>query len=207
MNTIQVYLRRGTLDEATAEKMKRLARNKLERAISDAAYATFVAPGYIDELPEGVTAYAARVTEGYVHLEPTTAIPEGAAVVLKAEEGIYKMPINPTPADLVLVNDLKAATEEITADGTQYILAKMDAVVGFAKATSDSKIAAGKGYLVIPSQAGVKAFYPFAEEETAIKSLTPALSEGEGEAYNLAGQRVSKLQKGINIVNGKKVLF
>ena len=45
------------------------------------------------------------------------------------------------------------------------------------------------------------------EEETAIKSLTPAISEGEGEAYNLAGQRVSKLQKGINIVNGKKVLF
>ena len=39
MNTIQVYLRRGTLDEATAEKMKRLARNKLERAISDATYA------------------------------------------------------------------------------------------------------------------------------------------------------------------------
>ena len=25
--------------------------------------------------------------------------------------------------------------------------------------------------------------------------------------YNLAGQRVSKMQKGINIVNGKKVLF
>lgn len=39
MNTIQVYVRRGTLNEATAEKMKRLARNKLERAISDAAYA------------------------------------------------------------------------------------------------------------------------------------------------------------------------
>ena len=183
------------------------AENTADVTISDAGYATFVAPGYIDELPEGVTAYAARVTEGYVHLEPTTAIPEGAAVVLKAEEGIYKMPINPTPADLVLVNDLKAATEEITADGTQYILAKMDAVVGFYKAVSGSTIAAGKGYLVIPSQAGVKAFYPFAEEETAIKSLTPALSEGEGEAYNLAGQRVSKLQKGINIVNGKKVLF
>ena len=39
MNTIQVYVRRGTLNEATAEKMKRLSRNKLERAISDAAYA------------------------------------------------------------------------------------------------------------------------------------------------------------------------
>ena len=37
-------------------------------------------------------------------------------------------------------------------------------------------------------------------------SLTPALSEGEGAIYNLAGQRMSKMQKGINIVGGKKVL-
>ncbi len=49
MNTIQVYLRRGTLDEATAEKMKRLARNKMERAISDAAYAN---GSYADEMEQ-----------------------------------------------------------------------------------------------------------------------------------------------------------
>ena len=49
MNTIQVYMRRGTLDEATAKKMKRLARNKLERAISDAAYAN---GSYADEMEQ-----------------------------------------------------------------------------------------------------------------------------------------------------------
>ena len=38
-----------------------------------------------------------------------------------------------------------------------------------------------------------------------IKSLTPALSEGEGAIYNMAGQRVSKAQKGIYIQDGKKV--
>ena len=38
-------------------------------------------------------------------------------------------------------------------------------------------------------------------------SLTPTLSKGEGAIYNLAGQRISKLQKGINIVGGKKVLY
>ena len=37
-------------------------------------------------------------------------------------------------------------------------------------------------------------------------SLTPALSESEGVIYNLAGQRLQKMQKGINIVGGKKVL-
>ena len=49
MNTIQVYLRRGTLDEATAEKMKRLARNKMEHAISDATYAS---GSYSDEMEQ-----------------------------------------------------------------------------------------------------------------------------------------------------------
>ena len=39
MNTITQYLHRGTLDEQTAAVMKRLAKNKLERAISDHAYA------------------------------------------------------------------------------------------------------------------------------------------------------------------------
>ena len=34
----------------------------------------------------------------------------------------------------------------------------------------------------------------------------PASVESEGFIYNLAGQRLSKMQKGINIVGGKKVL-
>ena len=39
MNTIIQKLRRGTIDEKTASLMKRLAKDKMERAISDRAYA------------------------------------------------------------------------------------------------------------------------------------------------------------------------
>ena len=39
MNTITQYLHRGTLDEQTAAVMKRLAKDKLERAIFDYVYA------------------------------------------------------------------------------------------------------------------------------------------------------------------------
>ena len=38
-----------------------------------------------------------------------------------------------------------------------------------------------------------------------IKNLTPALSQSEA-IYNLGGQRTNSLQKGINIINGRKVL-
>lgn len=39
MNTITQYLHRGTLDKQTADKMKQLAKDKLELAIEDVAYA------------------------------------------------------------------------------------------------------------------------------------------------------------------------
>ncbi|MCR4592324.1 MAG: hypothetical protein K5672_04135 [Bacteroidaceae bacterium] len=66
----------------------------------------------------------------------------------------------------------------------------------------------------IPSWNDNKAVTPCAEGFTvgtdsgdpdAIKSLTPALSEGEGAIYNMAGLRVSKAQKGIYIQDGRKV--
>ena len=70
-------------------------------------------------------------------------------------------------------------------------------------------VPAGKALLPASVAAGVKEFtFIFeGENETAINSLTPALSKGEGVIYNLAGQRLQKMQKGVNIVNGKKVLF
>ena len=39
MNTITQYLRRRTLDKQTADVMKQLAKDKLERAIFDVSYA------------------------------------------------------------------------------------------------------------------------------------------------------------------------
>ena len=45
------------------------------------------------------------------------------------------------------------------------------------------------------------------EEATGIESLTPGPSpKGEGSIYNLNGQKLSAPQKGINIINGRKVI-
>ncbi len=43
------------------------------------------------------------------------------------------------------------------------------------------------------------------DAQTTSISLTPALSHREGAIYNLQGQRISSLRKGLNIVNGRKV--
>ena len=178
--------------------------------VSEAKYATFVAPVDVDFTGADVSAFAAQINknkEGYVYLAPVKTVPAGTAVVVGAEAGKYTVPAT-TDAALGEDNDLVAATAEVVADGTQYILAKVNDKVGFAKAISETTIAAGKGYLVISGDAGVKGFYPFAADDaTGINEVNGQWSMINGQPiYNLAGQRIQKIQKGINIVGGKKIL-
>lgn len=170
--------------------------------VSEAGYATFVAPVDVNFTGAQVSAFAAQKEETWIKLEPVTTVPAGAAVVVKASEGTYTVPAT-TDAVLGATNELIAATADVTADGTQYILAKQGEAVGFAPATPTTTIVAGKGYLVI--SAPVKPFYPFGEDDaTGINNVEFA---GENAPiYNVAGQRIGKMQKGINIVGGKKVL-
>ena len=174
-----------------------------------AVYGTYVAPFDISKLHSKVQAFTAEIVDGgFVKLNEVKTFAKGDAVILKDNGTTHKYQFKRAEeaVDPVSGNDLKPAKKEVTTDGSQFILAKIADKIGFAMATPGTVIPAGKGYLVIPA-AGVKEFYPFSEDgETGIESLTPALSEGEGAIYNLSGQRVSKAQKGIYIINGKKVL-
>ena len=88
--------------------------------------------------------------------------------------------------------------------GNQYCLAYKNGVAGFYQVQSDIEIPARKAYLQVT--APVKAFYGFEEDDaTGIKDLKD-FRDSKDLIFNLAGQRISKMQKGINIINGKKVL-
>ena len=174
--------------------------------ISEAGYATYVAGKDVDFSDSDVKAFSVTesTAEGYVHLTPITAAPAGEAVVLKAAAGAYVVPAAATTPAALEGNLLLPANEEVVADGTQYILADDEDGVGFYRATTATTIAAGKGYLEIAG-AGVKTFFFDSGDATDI-SLTPALREGDSVIFNLAGQRLNKMQKGINIVGNKKIL-
>jgi len=173
--------------------------------VTDAGYATFVAPFDVDFTGADVTAHAATLNGNYVKLsDAVTTVPAGTAVVVQAAEGTYRVPVTTNAVNNV-ANEL-VASDGVAADGTQYILAKVDNKAGFAQATPASTIPAGKGYIVIKAAQEVKAFYPFdGDDETAIDNVSVPVNDAA--IYNLAGQRVSKMQKGINIVNGRKVLY
>ncbi|MBQ4002693.1 MAG: hypothetical protein II600_01820, partial [Bacteroidaceae bacterium] len=114
----------------------------------------------------------------------------------------YNKVVKATPAEMP-ENDLKGTSSDLTADGTQYVLAKpAEAEVGFYQAV-DGTIPAGKAYILYAG-GGVKGF-TFGTPT----SLISPLGETEEVApviYDLSGRRVEKATKGIYIINGKKVL-
>ena len=44
------------------------------------------------------------------------------------------------------------------------------------------------------------------DEDLITKIASPSTETEQGAIYNVSGQRLGKMQKGINIVNGKKIL-
>ena len=168
--------------------------------VGEAGYATLydTTTGYT--LNGDVKAYVANLKETWLELTEIENVPVSTPVILKG--GYY----NKTAADLAAINvanDLKGTDTATEADDTMYILAKPEGEeVGFYKATGT--ILAGKAYF--QSNAGVKAFFFDGDDATGIENLNNQNTLNT-PIYNLAGQRVNKMQKGINIVNGKKVLF
>ncbi len=177
--------------------------------VSEVDYATYVAPFNIAEIPDGVEVYAAKVVDDYVELLRVDAIPEGEAVVLK---GAGEWTFTQTAADVELgqENELKAVTaaSPVTADGTQYVLAKPEnKEVGFYRVISGDAIPAGKGYLVVTG-ANAKPGYTFFEEGVTDKiDAVDVVLDGTEVIYNLQGQKMTKPVKGVNIINGKKVII
>ena len=72
---------------------------------------------------------------------------------------------------------------------------------------SEVALKAFRGYITVDSGSGVKALtFDFEDDATGIENLNVNDNLNEGAIYNLSGQRINKMQKGINIINGKKIL-
>lgn len=91
-----------------------------------------------------------------------------------------------------------------------YILAKKDGVLGFYQVGADNVKAAAKYkcYLQPTSQTSAQLAYFFNRDDatTAITNLLNGGENGKVEIYDLSGKRLNNLQKGVNIVNGKKII-
>lgn len=166
--------------------------------ISAAGYATLYAPVAL-EIPAGVKAYTLAENGEYLTAtELEGVIPANTGVILEGESGSYKFNITTGGEG---ESCLSGATAPVSVNGV-YTLANGEEGIGFYNYTGATAYGFKAYY---ESAAEVKGFgISFGDVTTGISAIS---ADGKQIIYNLAGQRLQKAQKGIYIVNGKKVLF
>ena len=176
--------------------------------ITEANAATLTTP-FAVSLPEGVTAgYVSGVDTEKQTLEYTdvTTIPAGESVVLFGEAGTYTFN-KVAEADAFGTNYLVGYSEatEIPADQTVYALGNKSNGVAFYTFTGTA-YAVGKAYLQLPAATQAIGYFNVFGGEGTTGIEAAVNGEQTVVIYDLSGRRVEKMEKGIYIVNGKKVI-
>jgi hypothetical protein len=181
--------------------------------ITENLWASYSSTKALDFSNSGLTAYIATTSNGSsVHYEPVTYVPANTGIILNGTQGTHVAVTIPS-ADAVGTNLLVStanAEHEVTAGEVDnvYAFGMKGGKVGFVKAEAGYTVAQGRSYLDL-STVGAKGidFIGLPGSETdGIDTIHNAQFIMHNDAYNLAGQRVSKDYKGIVIVNGKKYL-
>ena len=196
--------------------------------ISSVGYSTLYYGSRNLEVPAGVTAYTYTVG---TKLEVSQAYSEGAiipartGVVLKGNAADHYFYETNDEGTRDGNNKLRGSdAEEVTSGGTYYYALTLDKdsnpnSVGFYWMNETGTTftnGAHKAYLALDKKfsdfangtsGNVKGYValPGEDDPTAIENVNVNV-DLDGAIYNIAGQRMNKMQKGINIVNGKKIL-
>ena len=156
---------------------------------------------------------------GKVILTQVQDVPAETGLVLVGAAGSYTVPT--TTSETYVANLLKGVTVDTQmwqydATNANYVLAdKAPNGLGFYYITDGETLAAGKAYLtlpksLLPSAAPSRVGFVFDGEDMTTGISEEVTVNGEKFAtapvYNLAGQRMSGLRRGLNIVGGKKVV-
>ena len=156
----------------------------------------------IVEIVEGNTTYA--------RAEQVGIVPADQAVVVRSENGAgtYQIPVTQSTAnfsDNLLMATLSPLV--VTEENSIYCIALQNEVSGFFPVAVGTTIPKSKGYLDL-SGSNVKpaSIYFEGDDPTSLKDLKD-LKDSKDLIYNLAGQRLNKPQRGINIIGGKAVLY
>lgn len=204
-NTCAFYLEK-------AEQQNAFKTTALTVGEVSANVATYSSPFPV-KLPEGVDAYIAKKEgENIVLQKITGALPANTGVILSSENAAKYIPTartTETEATEIADNKLVATTGSAVADDVNaYILSKNDTKAVFKKLSATNRtIAQYKAYLKLDAgtQPANLSLAFAGSNLTGIQNVTETSAKSK-TAYDLAGRKVGKLQKGIYIVNGKKVI-
>ncbi|MBR1594826.1 MAG: hypothetical protein IJ659_08675 [Alloprevotella sp.] len=167
------------------------------------SYATYYSPFGLT-LGSGVVANAVSVNGESAAMEALeSALAPLTPVLLVSEDGATSVTavITPNVEATTTTNALEGTLVEKSLVSGQLVLAEASGKVGFYTLADGYNLGANKAYLVVPE--GVRSLV-LTQGTTGISSILNA--ENNGVAYDLQGRRVLNAQKGLYILNGKKVL-
>ncbi len=183
--------------------------------VGDALIGTFCAP-FTVAIPAEYQSFVTVSTvtgvgeKNVLTLEPITdgIVPAHTPVIVEIPQA-FEMPasgiyVKGTPTAGLLTGVYEATPAPVGS----YVLQNNNDVLGFYQVgQAQPTVGANRCYLTVPDS-NVKAFYFNEDDATGIENLNNqnTLNSQNTPIYNLAGQRVNKMQRGINIINGKKIL-
>jgi len=178
----------------------------VSKAITAAGYATYCSPYALDFTGSALTAYvAAKDADNKVTFSPITKVPANTGILLKGNAGTYAINTTTGDTDPVTDNALVGVLVDTEVPAGSFVLLKGTSGVGFYCALNAFTVSANTAYIEKLDD-GARTFIGFnLDESTGIDGIAVE-KMSNGEVYNLQGQRVVKAQKGLYIINGKKVL-
>ena len=189
-------------------------------AVSAAGYATLYAPVALTIPAEGVTVYTATVDGTTLNLNALTGtIPANTGVIIEAAQGTYNFDVvadvEPISGNNALTGkyaksvknaDAKVYTLQNGANGVGFYLFK-----GYKDATDQegtkTYINGFRAWVELPADSNVQALRFTRGDEEDTTGIESVEASEELVIFDLAGRRVEKMEKGIYIVNGKKVVI
>ena len=178
-------------------------------AMSDARYATLCLP-YAANIPEGLEVYAAKDNGDKIRLMKKEDIAANEGVVLYGEAGVtYSFAAKGGTVEKTAGNEMVGVNVAtiLTKDDDVYLLGKNNTTgkVAFRLLSTDRTMVSHRAYLKPDKASASRMLIDISDDtETGIETVPGRENGAEAtRIYNLAGQRMSRATKGINIVNGK----
>jgi alpha-L-fucosidase len=211
MLTLGVKLENYTSNDCKFDHftLEYLGNTMATMSIGEAHYGTFAAPFEVT-LPAGVTAYTVDgVTGNTLTLtELTTVIPTNTPVVTYCENSVDEsftgMPISGSPRH----GWLHGVYHQTVVPADAYVLQNLDGKTGFYRVAEGLQptLKANRCYLSESEPSAVRAYFFDKDNATGIQTLNALLNAG-ARIYGTDGQQRNRLEKGVNIVNNKKIFI
>lgn len=187
-----------------------ISEDPINVTLNASGYATFASTyplDFTDSEDDGYSAWQITgvIGEAITFSQITETVAAGTGVLLKgtASEAI-RIPVAASGTDISETNKLVGITSATAVSADQYFGLSGNQF----KKVNAGTVPAGKALLPASAVSGssAKSFTFIFDTATGVRTVEK-VSAAEAEAiFNLAGQRIQKPQRGINIVNGRKVV-